>query len=283
MKVTHVFCMRIFKFFTFSNLAEILSLSFLSSLSSRKHYLVHRWLTHSADSQFPLCLIDSSAHTSSIGSKIIVVIMAPLLIQFVDTETSCVESSISTQPIKVPLLVSSAAPKPSISFNPNVLVRLTIHIDEYSDEEITASWFCQDELKMIKSELRTTLLLMANGSTMANSERLCSRGLACFTSEGKESKKHRKEEARIAVFDEQDYQFDNDIFDPEEIANAYFEQTRKSQATATVVGFFDQQAVRQQSLPSLPIKISMKDGLSRSSSIGSSEGAIPLKFLSMAA
>jgi hypothetical protein len=208
--------------------------------------------------------------------------MAPL-IQSVDTETPCVESSIPTQPIKVPL-ISSAARKPSISFKPNVLVKLTIHIDEYSDEEIAASWYCQEELKMIKSERTTTLLLMANdGTMMANSERLCSRGLECFTSEGRAIKNQHKEEARIAVFDEQDYQFENDIFDPEVIADAYSEQTRKSQVTATVVGVFDQEAVRQQSLSSLPIKISMKVGRSRSSSIGGLASKEPLQFLSRAA
>jgi hypothetical protein len=211
--------------------------------------------------------------------------MAPLM-QYVDTETSCFESSIPSQPIKVPLLVSSVAtPKPSISFNPNVHVKLTIHIDDYSEEEIAASWYCEDELKTIKSELTKTVLLMANACIMPNSERLCSRGIECFTSEGRAIKKQRKEEARVAVFDEQDYQFDNDIFDPEVIADDYLDQTRKSQATATVVGFFDQEAVRQQSLPSLPIKISRKVGLSRSSSISclDLESIKPLKFLSMAA
>ncbi len=119
---------------------------------------------------------------------------------------------------------------------------------------------------------------------MANSERLCSRGLECFTSEGRAIKKQRKREARIAVFDEQDYQFENDIFDPEVIADAYFEQTRKSQVTATVVGCFDQEAVRQQSLSSLPIKISMKVGRSSSSStIGGLASKAPLQFLSRAA
>jgi hypothetical protein len=213
--------------------------------------------------------------------------MAPL-IQYVYTERSCVGSSIPTQPVKVPLLVSSAAaaaPKPSISFNPSVRVKPTIHIDEYSEEEIAASWYCEDELETIKLEVRTTLLLMANDSTMANSERLCSRGIECFTSKGRAIKKHRKEEARLAVFEEQAYQFNNDIFDPEVIADDYLDQTRKSQATATVIGFFDQEAVRQQSSPSLPIKISMKVGLSRSSSVGCSalESRRPLKFLSMAA
>jgi hypothetical protein len=209
--------------------------------------------------------------------------MAPL-IQYVDTETSCVESSSPIQPIKVPL-VSSAAPKPSISFNSNVLVNLTIHIEEYSDEEIAATWYSQHELTRSRSELTSTLLLMANGNAMANSERLCSRGLECFTSEGRAIKKQRKEEARTAVFDEQDYQFENDIFDPEVIAHDYLNQTRKSQATATVVGFFDQEAVRQQSLPSLPIKISRKVGLSRSSSIScfDLESIKPRKILSRAA
>jgi hypothetical protein len=211
--------------------------------------------------------------------------MVPLII-YVDTETSSVESSIPTQPIEGPLLVSSvAAPKPSISFDPSVHVKSTTHIDEYSEEEIAATWYCEDELKVIKWELVTTLLLMANACIMPSSERLCSRGLECFTPKGRAIKEQHRKEARIAVLDEQDYQFENDIFEPEVIADACLDQTSKSQATATVGGFFDQEAVRQQSLPNFPIKISRKVGLSRSSSTGCSdlEGIKPLKFLSMAA
>jgi hypothetical protein len=210
--------------------------------------------------------------------------MVPLII-YVDTETSCVESSIPTQPVKVPLLVSSvAAPKPSISFNPSVHIKPTIHIDDYSEEEIAASWYCENELKTNNPELMTTLLLMANACIMPNSERLCSRGLESFTSKGRAIKKQHRKEARIAVLDEQDYQLKNDIFDPEVIADACLDQTSKSQATATVGGFFDQEAVRQQSLPNLPIKISKKVGLSRSSSIGclDLESRKTLKFLGMA-
>jgi hypothetical protein len=206
--------------------------------------------------------------------------MAPH-IQSVDTETSCVESSAPTQPIKVPLLVSSAADhgKRSISFNPIILTTLIIHRYEYSEEEIAACWYCQYELRRIKSDLRTTLMLMANGSIMRDSEQLCSRGLESFTPEGRAIKKQRREEARIAVLEQQDYQFENDIFDPEVIADACFELTSKSRATATVVGFFDQEAVR------LPNTISMKVGLPRSNSIGclDLEYIKPHKFLSMAA
>jgi hypothetical protein len=105
---------------------------------------------------------------------------------------------------------------------------------------------------------------MTNGSIIPNSEWFCSRGLECFTSKGQAIKKQHKEEARTAAFDHQDYQFGNDIFDPKVIADDYLDQIRKSQAMATVVGLFDQEAIRQQSLPSLPVKISRKVGLSRS-------------------
>jgi hypothetical protein len=206
-------------------------------------------------------------------------------IQSVDIEASCIESSTPTQPTKTPLVSSAADAKRSISFNPITLTTLIIHFHEYSDEEIAASWYCQYELRKIKSDLKTTLMLMANGSIMPGSDQLCSRGLESFTSEGRAIKKQNREEARIAVLEQQDYQLENDIFEPEMIADAYLEQTSKSQATATVFGFYDQEAVQQQPLPSLPNKMSMKVGPPRSNSIGclDLESMKPLKFLSMAA
>jgi hypothetical protein len=83
------------------------------------------------------------------------------------------------------------------------------------------------------------LLLMANGSAMAtaNSDRLCWIVLEWFTSKGKAINRN---------LDEQAYHFENDICDPGMIARAYFEPTRKFQATATVMwGLSDQEAVRQ--------------------------------------
>jgi hypothetical protein len=132
----------------------------------------------------------------------------------------------------------------SVSFSPYVSLRETIHIDNYTSEEISACWYDSVELKMVKVDMKTTLLLMAN--VFFSNDRICSRGLESYTQTGQALKRQHREDAIDAAMDEQDFQMDEGITDPEMIARAYFERTRQSQATATVMGLSDQETVRNQ-------------------------------------
>jgi hypothetical protein len=132
----------------------------------------------------------------------------------------------------------------SVSFSPYASLRETIHIDNYTNEEISACWYDSVELKMVKVDNKNTLLLMAN--VFFINDRICSRGLESYTQTGQASKRQHREDAIDAAIDEQDFQMDEGITDPEMIAEAYFERTRQSQAMARVMGLSDQETVRNQ-------------------------------------
>jgi hypothetical protein len=132
----------------------------------------------------------------------------------------------------------------SVSFRSYASARETIHIDDYTNEEISACWYNAVELKTVIVENKTTLLLMDN--VFFSNDRICSRGLESYTQTGQASKRQHREDAIDAAMDEQDFQTDEGITDPEIIADAYIERTRQSQVTARVMGLSDQETVRNQ-------------------------------------
>jgi hypothetical protein len=152
------------------------------------------------------------------------------------------------------------------------LGRETIHIADYTTEEIAACWYDAVELKMIKVDIKaTTLLLMKNDYLSLNiNDRRCSRGLESYTQTGQASKRQHREDAIDAVLDEQEFQMDEGKTDQEMIADAYFERTRQSQAMAIVTGLSDQETVRnqEQQKPLILQKVANQEALARRGSIG---------------
>jgi hypothetical protein len=112
---------------------------------------------------------------------------------------------------------------------------------------------------------------MSDGSTKANSQRHCTRGLENFTPEGQALKKKHRKDAINTVLDDQEFQNEVGIPDPESVADLYFKETRFSRAAARVAGLADEEDVRSLALPVLPLKMPKAESLSRSSSIGCTE------------
>jgi hypothetical protein len=136
---------------------------------------------------------------------------------------------------------SLASPKRFISFSNTVVLRRT---DSHSDEETTAAWYSRAELKKIQSKIKKTIFLMEAGSPRANSDRHCTRGLGSLTPEGRALKQRRRENAKTAVLDEQEFQNEVGIPDPELLADLYFKETRVSLAMAISMGRAVEEEVR---------------------------------------
>lgn len=141
--------------------------------------------------------------------------------------------------------------KRSVSFSPSALVRETIHINHYTNDEIAVCWYDDVELKKIKVDIKTTTLLLMNSDylNLNINDRRCSRGLDSYTETGQASKRQNREDVIDAVLDEQDFQKDECNTDPEMIADVYFDKTRQSQAMVRVMGLSDQETVRNQEQP----------------------------------
>jgi hypothetical protein len=142
--------------------------------------------------------------------------------------------------MKASLASPKASKKRPISFSNTAVLCRT---DGYSDEEMTAAWYSRAELKNILFQIKKTLLLMEAGSPKANSDRHCTRGLASLTPEGRALKQRRREEAKTAVLDEQEFQNEVGFPDLELLADLYFEETRVSLAMAISMGRADEEEV----------------------------------------
>ena len=159
-------------------------------------------------------------------------------------------------------------PFPLLSFRPTVAVRPTIHIKDYSDEEISEVWYTKAEKDTIKSEIRRTLLRMLDGSTEADTDQNhCIRGLETYTPAGQTLKRKRRKEAISLVLEEQESQTEKGTPDPELLADLYYEETHFSRASARIMGLADEETVRNLTLI-LPLSKTPLKSLSRSDIVG---------------
>lgn len=145
------------------------------------------------------------------------------------------------------MIASELEPQPTttkkvISFNNRVKVRKTLHISDFTNDEVQECWYNCREKDSSRRLIRSTLNLMKIGDSKADDGTECGRrGLECFTAEGMEGRKRRRNKAKLAVFDEQDRQYDDDEdFDDERIAKAYSKYTKSSRDIAVIMGMVDE-------------------------------------------
>lgn len=150
--------------------------------------------------------------------------MAPL--STVDFEMSnmqdvrSAEHSYCTMPAKAPL-TRNVRPRKSVSFHPSVSVRKTIHINNYTDDEIDACWYNDKERQDIRGDIHFVVNLISNDLLRQDTEEYSRRGIDCRTRENVARRQKLRSLAWYSVFEEQDTQFDVGIFEPECIAYAY--------------------------------------------------------------
>ncbi len=164
----------------------------------------------------------------------------------------------------------------TVTFHSRVTVRLTSNIEDCTEEEKSATWYTQAEIKQIRASVRHEVALLAAGTWCSLSER---RGLESLLPEGFADKLRHREIARNAVLDEQDYQWKRDMNDPDLIADLYFDKTRSSVVAARVRAIADHESVLQQTPPTSP----KNPALFRSGSIGSLHRRKPTGISSRAA
>jgi hypothetical protein len=142
--------------------------------------------------------------------------------------------------------------KKGITFNNRVSVRRTIHISNFTDEEINACWYSSEDYSAIRKHIHKTVLLMQYGNTshVEDCPTFCRRGLEGYTSEGLEGRRRRCTNAKLAVFDEQDRQYDAfEESDDNKIGKVYQKRCRSSRDIATTVGLVDERVALDESVP----------------------------------
>lgn len=142
--------------------------------------------------------------------------------------------------------------KKTVSFNERVRIRKTIHINEYSDEEVTSVWYTPRESTEMRQEalfvaqLAKDGLLPASGAASPHSDssedaRYCLRGIEMYTgSEQATQRQQRKEAIRWALLKEMEFQYDEGAYDPAYIAELYSKASRSCAASARARGLEDE-------------------------------------------
>ena len=129
--------------------------------------------------------------------------------------------------------------KKRVSFCTKVRCRSALHLNDYTDEEIQASWLNQDDMVRIRQDRRCTLEIIRNGGEWDDSK-YCRRGLEYATPEASLARKELRRAARDKVLQEQALQLRaTRSLDMELLAEAYNEYSHNARVSAYVVGLSD--------------------------------------------
>ena len=128
-----------------------------------------------------------------------------------------------------------------VSFSPTVLVRKTTHLNDYSEQELSQCWYSTDEYHKIRRDCLYQVEALNLGKTL-DGRKYCSRGLEGHTTDGAFIKaRTRKAAIDIVLF----AQYEEGIYDEDNIAVLYRQMTAECREYAILVGQRDQQtAVR---------------------------------------
>ena len=123
-----------------------------------------------------------------------------------------------------------------VSFSTVIKSHSIIHINDYSSEEKSSTWYCREELQAIKADAK----LIAKNTCNVSDHVECLRGLEARTPAAARRKKENRINARAAVFFEQEVQEEDGFSDPDAIADAYFECAERCQAEAQMMALRDE-------------------------------------------
>lgn len=110
----------------------------------------------------------------------------------------------------------------NVSFAPVVKFRLVRSRVDYRPEEIKACWYDDNEHEEIALTAQVEAELVETG-ILGETENFTNRGLECRTRKGMKKRRHSRDEAYYAVFQELFFQQEEQYFSEEIISYVYFE------------------------------------------------------------
>ena len=115
------------------------------------------------------------------------------------------------------------SPKASrtVSFSASVRVRPTLHLNDYSDDEVEQCWYASYEFKAMKHQVKVGAKFMDKGILVVQGEDFPTRGLEIFTKKQSQQRVRDRRASSDAVFNEQSLQQTQGIVDSEAIARVY--------------------------------------------------------------
>jgi hypothetical protein len=181
----------------------------------------------------------------------------------VDTEFSSSQKSTKPVPedIDVPSKPATSAVQTarkrqsSISFYPRVRIQRIPPRKSLSEQQVEAVWYSRDEFQIIRQECFQTIKLMGDDDEDKTdidnpifddetSEQLCRRGLEYKTPNAYKHRQKQKREIRKVVLEEQEFQDEADMIDPEWLAKLCRDQSRSCVFKAILVAAKDAEEAR---------------------------------------
>lgn len=128
-----------------------------------------------------------------------------------------------------------------VTFKPRVSVRPTIHISEYSEEEMKDIWFCRSDFSVMKAAFAHTVRMISRGTYKGDDEDNCARGLEQRSRKGSLARRENKTNGLDAVLFEQRRQQHHGIVNAELIRQAYVKENVQCRLTSLKRGIRDQE------------------------------------------
>jgi hypothetical protein len=114
-----------------------------------------------------------------------------------------------------------------VTFDPLAKVERVLHIDEYTDDETEDTWISPKEFENIRDEIQKLVAIVNNGGQLEENDDTTMRGLEYRTISGGRLRYKNKRQARSAVLDEQDRQWETEADDPEYLSMLYYGMSYK--------------------------------------------------------
>lgn len=155
-------------------------------------------------------------------------------------ETFNNRASTSRHETKVP---APTKPRHAVRFEPRVRCRKAIHLNDFTEDELSACWYSHKEFMSMKAEVRYTSGLIEAGLLDDDSENYCRRGADAHSPEEVRQRRLIKQAVRTAVLEEQTLQWREGSCDPEFIAEVSRVKSSQSAATSRKNGIADEKMV----------------------------------------
>jgi hypothetical protein len=129
------------------------------------------------------------------------------------------------------------APRKSVYFCEVVKVARILHINDYTEQEIAACWYNDDECQATKDDAAQCASRILEQQDETND--FCHRGLEFRTPLGAKQRMENKEIGWDAVFEVQEIQQEQSWHDPLYLASLYHEQTKHCILAAQLQAYMD--------------------------------------------
>lgn len=141
------------------------------------------------------------------------------------------------------------ARKSVVSFAPQAELYKTLHVKEYTDDEYASTWYNAKEIAAVKAECTSTVELIERHIPL-NVDEYCARGLEYRTYAGRQLRHMNKINGKVSVLNEQERQYEENVYNPEALSLVYKYAARHCQEEAHQLALRDALYVRVEVMPS---------------------------------